>query len=64
MALEGAALPADRYLVSIFTGATPGEVASNVNGFLTSASKKSLVEFYLTHSQTAPVVMVVYVPLE
>ncbi len=63
MALEGAKLPADRFRVSIFTGSSAGEVASIVNGFLSSGSK-SLVEFYLTHSSTAPVVMVVYVPLE
>ena len=63
MSMEGYKLPADRFRVSIFTGASPGEVASNVNGFLSSGSK-SLVGFYLTHSQTAPVVMVVYVPLQ
>lgn len=62
MALDGAKLPSDRYRVSIFTGATPGEVESNVNGFLSSGSK-ALVEFHLTHSTTAPVVMVLYVPL-
>ena len=63
MALEGAQLPANRFRVSMFTGATPGEVASNVNGFLSSGSK-SLVGFYMTHDGTAPVVMVLYVPLE
>lgn len=63
MALEGATLPANRFRVSIFTGSTPGEVASNVNGFLSTGSK-ALVGFHLTHSGTAPVVMVVYVPLE
>ena len=63
MALEGAKLPADRFRVSMFTGSSPGEVASNVNGFLSSGSK-SLVGFYMTHDGTAPVVMVLYVPLE
>ena len=63
MAMEGAKLPADRFRVSMFTGSSPGEVASNVNGFLSSGSK-SLVEFHITHDGTAPVVMVLYVPLE
>jgi len=63
MAMEGAKLPADRFRVSMFTGSSPGEVASNVNGFLSSGSK-SLVGFYMTHDGTAPVVMVLYVPLE
>ncbi|MBI4200735.1 MAG: hypothetical protein HY531_00420 [Chloroflexi bacterium] len=63
MALEGATLPADRFRVNIFTGASPGEVVSNVNAFLATGSK-SVVDFYLSHSGTAPVVMVVYVPLE
>ncbi len=63
MVLEGAKLPADRFRVSMFTGASPGEVASNVNGFLSSGSK-SLVGFYMTHDGTAPVVMVLYVSLE
>ncbi|MBI4199239.1 MAG: hypothetical protein HY535_02025 [Chloroflexi bacterium] len=64
MALEGAQLPSDRFRVSIFTGASPGEVASNVNNFLQTGAKKSLVGLYLTHSSSAPVVMVLYVPLE
>ena len=63
MALEGANLPADRYQVNMFSGSSPSEVASNVNMFLSSGSK-SLVGFYMTHDGTAPVVMVLYVPLE
>ena len=63
MSMEGARLPADRFRVSIFTGASAGQVASNMNGFLSSGSK-SLVGFYMTHDGTAPVVMVLYVPLE
>lgn len=63
MTLEGLKLPADRFRVSMFTGSSPAEVASNVNGFLSSGSK-SLMGFYMTHDGTAPVVMVLYVPLE
>ncbi len=63
MPLENWKLPADRFRVSIFTGASAGEVAGTVNGFLSSGSK-SLVDFYITHDGVAPVVMVLYVPLE
>ncbi|MEE8442117.1 MAG: hypothetical protein V3S37_00055 [Dehalococcoidia bacterium] len=63
MTLEGAKLPTDRFQVSMFSGSSPSQVASNVNTFLSSGSK-SLVGFYMTHDGTAPVVMVLYVPLE
>ena len=58
MPLEGTKLPAERYRVKLFTGAT---VESDVNTwFATSAGQ--LVDFLLEHDGTNLVVLVLYRP--
>ena len=58
MALEASRIPAQRYQVKLFTGAT---VESDLNAwFLTNAGQ--LVDFFLVHDGTNPLVMVVYCP--
>ncbi len=58
MPLEGTRLPAERYRVKLFTGAT---VESDLNTwFATNAGQ--LVEFLLEHDGTNSVVLVLYCP--
>ena len=58
MPLEGAKLPAQRYKTKLFTGAT---VESDINTWV-DTNPGPLVEFYMTHDGTNPVVMVLYCP--
>ena len=58
MALVGSRLPGQRYTVKLFTGAA---VESGLNTWL-ATNPGQLVDFYLTHDGTDPVILVLYCP--
>ena len=58
MALVGSRLPGQRYTAKLFTGAT---VESDLNTWL-AANPGQLVDLYLTHDGTDPVILVLYSP--